>query len=135
MPEKPRYYWVSAICDAVRLLGCHNNRSGSAGDAQDNKGGQQAGDAAGHKGEQVVTGLTAYRARTKGSQRSADLVKSKNPGNNDRRIFAAEYFIRQYKSCRTCSDPIKAIEDRKSDKLTMSNWLNGTAINESPRNE
>src|SRR4051812_14517727 len=76
------------------LLGCHNNRSGSAGDAQDNKGSQQAGDAGGYKGEQIIAGLAAYRACAKGGQRSADLMKSKNPGDDDRRVLAAEYFIR-----------------------------------------
>src|SRR4051812_4532745 len=107
------------------LLGRHKDRSGSASDAQDNEGGQQTSDTAGHKGKQVITGLTAYRARAKGRQSSTDLMESKNPRDDDRRILAAEHFIRQCKSCRTSGYPIEAIEDRKkrqTHNIELAEW-------------
>ena len=74
----------------------------------------QAGQAAGDKCQQVVAIRASYGAGAEGRQSTANLMTGEYPGEDHRRVAAAEDLVGQRESRGTGSDPVKSIEDRKN---------------------
>src|SRR5439155_9265782 len=85
----------------------------------------QAGEAAGDKCQQVVAICASYGAGAEGCQSTANLMTGEYPGEDHRRVAAAEDLVGERESRRTSSDPVKPIEDRKNgqaDNVKLAEW-------------
>ena len=80
-----------------------------AGDAQHQQRGEEAGEAARQERQQVVAGDAAHRTRAKRRKRAPNLVPGEDPGDDHRRIAAAEHFIGQGESGGAGGDPVEPV--------------------------
>jgi hypothetical protein len=72
-----------------------------------------ASEAARHKRQQVISAEAAHRVGAKCGERAADLMGSKDPGDDDRRVSVPEQLIGQSKGCWTGCHPVEAVKDRE----------------------
>ena len=95
------------------------------GDTQDQERGEMAGEAAGQEGQEIVPGQAADRTRAKRRKRTADLVAGEDPRDDNRRVPAAEYFVRQRERGGTDGDPVETVEDREdrqAGRVELGKW-------------
>jgi hypothetical protein len=94
----------------------------AATDAQHQQGREQAGEAAGQEGQQVVAGQAAHRARAKRRKRTADLVPGEDPRDDHRGVAAAEHLVGERESGGAGGDPVETVkdrEDRQADRVEL----------------
>src|SRR5438132_952211 len=93
--------------------------------AQNQQRRHQAGQAASDKCQQVIAARASYGAGAEGGQSTANLMTGEYPGEDHRRVAAAEDLVGERESRGTGSDPVQAIEDRKNgqaDKVKLAEW-------------